>query len=178
MRRLIINIHLYLAAFFAPVLLLVVISGGGYLLDFKGHASKQSIAVASGATLDLKSLSLEADVAALLTAAGESADFEYLRVGTTSLVTRPTSTVHYQIGVADGEVSITRVSPDWQYRIVELHKGHGPMLFKNFQKLLALGLLFIVISGLWLGLSSRMLRVPSALAAVSGLLVMLVLVFS
>jgi hypothetical protein len=52
--------------------------------------------------------------------------------------------------------------------MMELHMGHGPLAFKNFQKFFALGLIFIILSGLWLGLSSSRLRRRTLAAAGTG----------
>ena len=42
-RKLLINIHLYLAAFFTPVLLIMAISGGLYLMGIKGSYTEQQV---------------------------------------------------------------------------------------------------------------------------------------
>ena len=58
---------------------------------------------------------------------------------------------------------------------MELHMGHGPGLFKNFQKMFALGLLLIILSGLWLGLSSSGLRRRTLVISSAGAAVFLLL---
>jgi hypothetical protein len=60
--------------------------------------------------------------------------------------------------------------------MMELHMGHGPTSFKTFQKFFAVGMLFIILSGLWLGLSSARLRRNTGMAAGTGLAVFLLLV--
>ena len=45
MRRLIVKLHLMIAAFFAPILLMVALSGGLYLLGQKGQTLKTPIAL-------------------------------------------------------------------------------------------------------------------------------------
>ena len=42
-RKLLITIHMYLAAFFTPAVLLVAISGGLYLAGFKGDVEQKTI---------------------------------------------------------------------------------------------------------------------------------------
>ncbi len=157
-RRFWINIHLYLAALFAPMLLLVAISGGLYLIGIKGSVAKSPATLPATASLDLASASLEADVRTLLSNAGIEHQFEYLKVAGSTLYTRPTSRVHYEFRVGADAVSATENTPDLQKTLIELHKGHGPSIFKTFQKLLALGLLIIVLSGTWLGLTASGLR--------------------
>ena len=77
-RKLLIKIHMYLAAFFAPAVLLVAMSGGLYLLGVKGTVEQETIYSSSEIKIDSKSASLKADVAALLASAGvTSYSFEY-----------------------------------------------------------------------------------------------------
>ena len=65
-RKILITIHMYLAAFFAPAVLLVAISGGLYLAGVKGKVEQETIYTSSNATIDSNSTSLHADVAAFL----------------------------------------------------------------------------------------------------------------
>ena len=177
MRNFWISLHLYAAAFFAPTLLLVVISGGLYLVDIKGTVTSTPVAVPSGVVINPASASLEADVRALLRDIGITHDFEYVKKSGNTLYTRPTSRTHYEISVADDSVTVKHNVPDLQKRLIELHKGHGPLWFKDFQKVLAVGVLFIVLSGLWLGLSSAGLRARTIATGVIGLAVCLILAF-
>ncbi len=174
-RRFWINTHLYLAALFAPMLLLVAISGGLYLVGVKGSVAKTTVALPAVASLDSQSQTLEADVRALLSDAGIAHDFEYLKVAGNTLYTRPTSKTHYELNITASGVSATKNTPDLQKTLIELHKGHGPTLFKTFQKLLAVGLLIVVLSGLWLGLTASGLR--NTTLGFSGLGLVLFLVF-
>jgi len=160
---------MYLAAFLAPFIFLVSISGGLYLLGVKGSVAEQSIFESSEIGIDAKSDQLKSDVAALLQAAGVSGySFEYVKVKGDTLYTRPTSRQHYVIKLGD-TVQVVRAQPSLQAALMELHKGHGPTAFKTFQKVFALGLLLIVSSGLWLGLSATRLRKRTAMAGLAGL---------
>lgn len=170
-RSLFITIHMYLSAFFAVFVLLVATSGGLYLAGYKG--SVESTEVYSGDdTAGLSELSgdaLEQAVAELLGRVGaEGYRFEYVKVKGDDLYTRPTSRMHYKIELDDEEVTVTQREPNLQSAMMELHMGHGPLAFKTFQKVFAVGMLFIIISGLWLGLSAERLRVRTLAAAGSG----------
>ncbi len=177
-RKLLISIHMYLSAFFAPAVLLVAISGGLYLVGIKGEVEEETIFRSEESTIDSSAASLRDDVAALLGTAGvKSYDFEYVKVSGATLYTRPTSTEHYILHLANDGVEVIRARPSLQKRMIELHKGHGPTAFKTFQKFFAAGLVFIMVSGLWLGLSATRLRrstlvTVSAGAAVFGLLLL------
>jgi hypothetical protein len=177
-RKLLITIHLYLAAFFAPAVFLVAISGGLYLTGVKGVVDEES--VYSGPNiLDTSAASLRADVDALLSTAGvDDYDFDYVKIKGTTLYTRPTSREHYVIKLQGQQVEVVHAVPSLQSRMIELHKGHGPTAFKTFQKVFALGLLFTVGSGLWLGLSAAGLRRRTLFTTLAGSALFLVLVLN
>ena len=176
-RKLLITIHMYLAAFFAPAVLLVAISGGLYLIGVKGEVEKEQIYTSTDTTIDSKSTSLYDDVTAVLAAAGvQSYSFEYVKVSGTTLYTRPTSANHYIIKSQDGALTVIHARPNLQSRMIELHKGHGPSAFKTFQKVFAVGLIFIILSGLWMGISAARLRRSTLLTATAGAVVFALLV--
>lgn len=171
-RKLLITIHMYLSAFFAPAVLLVAFSGGLYLFGIKGAVEQETIYSSHDLSIDSSSASLKTDVAAALVTAGvDSYTFEYVKVKGTTLYTRPTSTDHYIINLNPDGLEIIFAQPSLQSRLVELHKGHGPTAFKTFQKAFAVGLIFIVLSGLWLGISAAKLRRSTSLTLAAGGLV-------
>ena len=177
-RAALITIHMYLSSFFAIFVLLVATSGGLYLLGYKGSVAKTPVYAAAedpglAAVLD-DADALEKAVAELLGVAGVSDfSFDYVKVKGSTLYTRPTSETHYVIEIGDG-VSVSRAEPSLQSAMMELHMGHGPSAFKTFQKFFAAGMLFIILSGLWLGLSSPQLRMRTMAAAGAGLVSFLV----
>jgi len=163
---------MYMAAFFAPAVLLVAISGGLYLAGVKGKVEQEQIYSSSTAIIDSKSASLHTDVAALLADAGvDGYSYEYVKVSGTNLTTRPSSSDHYIIRLSESAVEVIHAKPSLQSRMIELHKGHGPSAFKTFQKAFAVGLVFIIISGLWLGISATRLRRSTLLTAAAGAVV-------
>jgi hypothetical protein len=175
MRIILIRLHLWMASFLSAILLMIAISGGLYLFGLKGSTETTQIVTPAEAQLDANSESLEADVRALLSAVNYDYEFEYIKQGGNSLVTRPTSRTYYEIKIEPQVLVITRHDPDWIKAIVDLHKGHGPLLYKRFQQFTAAGLVFVLLTGLWLGLSSKRLRQQTILAVGLGLLVFLTL---
>ncbi|MFT4711668.1 MAG: hypothetical protein ACJAVI_000126 [Candidatus Azotimanducaceae bacterium] len=171
-----IKAHLFVASFFAPALLVTAISGGLYLVDVKGSVTETKVDVPVDMKLDLESSTLEEDVRLVFEKLGIEHDFEYLRIGGSTITTRPTSRTSYVLEVYVDGIAISRNDPDLQKRLIELHKGHGPRLFKDFQKVMAVALLFVLLSGAWLGLSSTGLRTKTAVTVSSGLIVFLALV--
>jgi RNase P/RNase MRP subunit p29 len=157
-RSLLIKLHLYAAALLAPAFLFLAVSGGLYLVGIKGSVEQTVVIFSGQLVLDPSSQSLDEDVRKVLSAAGISHDFEYVKVKGDTLVTRPTSRNFYKFDEKPEGLVITYNEPSLQAKLIELHKGHGPEIFKTFQKLVAIGLLFVVLSGFWLGVSSLGLR--------------------
>ena len=179
-RALFITIHMYLSAFFAVFVLLVATSGGLYLLGYKGSVEQTPVYFSAddpGVTAVLgDAAALDQVVAGLLAQAGVSDySFDYVKVKGSTLYTRPTSRAHYVIELGEG-VNVSRAEPSLQAAMMELHMGHGPTAFKDFQKFFAAGMVFIILSGLWLGLSSSRLRRNTLLSAGAGLIVFVVLI--
>ena len=176
-RRLFITIHLYLSSFFAAAVLLVAISGGLYLVGVKGQVAETVVASLPEAGRGSLQAPGKAEVQALLAEAGvEGFDFEYVRQSGKRAYTRPTSRTHYLVDATGPGVDIIRREPDLQARMIELHKGHGPTVFKTFQKVFALGMVFIMLSGLWLGLTAPRLVRNTTVSFGAGLALFLVLV--
>jgi hypothetical protein len=168
MRSFWIKVHLYIASFFVPMLLAMAVSGGLYLLGIKGGIQQSPVEVTTSATISADSGTLSADVAELLAANGIEHEFEYVKVSGSKLFTRPTSREHYEINLSGATPTLIRNQPDFLKSLVELHKGHGPLIFKDLQKLMALGLVIILLSGFWLGISSPGLRVSTLITTVAG----------
>ena len=170
-RRLLITLHLYLSAFFAGVVIVMATSGGLYLLGVEGEVDATEVGVVSGGGALLEDPSLEAVTAVLARAGIEGFSFDYVRGSGTRLYTRPTSRTHYVLEVDGDRIAVTRNEPDLQKTMIELHKGHGPTVYKTFEKLFAAAMLFIILTGVWLGLSAPRLRRSTLIAVASGLAV-------
>ncbi|WP_374963081.1 PepSY-associated TM helix domain-containing protein [Spongiibacter tropicus] len=173
-RKLLINIHLYLAAFFAPMVILMAISGGLYLVGIKGEQRVESSVLLPG-SLNPDSAQLEEDVRALLDQAGLSRDFEQVKVRGREVSTRPSNRLNYRLTPSEGGVQIDVVKPSLQASLIELHKGHGPQWFRLGQQIFSLALVLIMLSGLWLGLAAKGLRTRTLQLSVGGLAVFLLL---
>ena len=174
-RKTLVTLHMYLSAFFAPFIIMVSVSGGLYLLGIKGEVVQESIYSGAG-EVELQSPALKSQVEQVLVGAGVSEySFEYVKVSGSTLYTRPTTRDHYVIKLGEGTVEVLSAEPSLQSALIELHKGHGPGLFKTFQKIFALGLLLIIVSGLWLGLSAVGLRRRTLLTSAAGTAVFLLL---
>lgn len=176
-RKYFILAHLWLAGLMAPAFALHAISGGLYLMNIKGEAATERVALPASAELDFKSSSLEADVRALLEDANIKHDFEYVRNRGTLIQLRPTSSTYLEFKQTPQGLSATRVKPDTVQSMMELHKGHGPQIFKSYQKLVALLLLAVVFGGILVGLMAKAYRRQTVAAVVIGFVVFILVGF-
>lgn len=170
-RQLLVKIHLYLATFLTPVIIMMAISGGLYLFGFKGSSESTVVYEGNSSEIDFQSATAKEDVMALFEKAGIEADFEYVKGNTSILFTRPTSRDHHVLRKKDDKLTISLEQPDLVKSLIELHKGHGPGLFKTLQKVTAFGLTFILLSGLWIALVTPPLRKTALTITGSGVLV-------
>jgi hypothetical protein len=178
MRKKILSLHLLLASFMAPAFIMVAISGGLYLIGIKGANIESEVRVPEQFSLDLDSNELEQDVRNIVAQLNLNINFEYLRIRGSSITTRPTSREFLRLSVTDDGLRIKRVSPNLQSSLMELHKGHGPTLFKTYQKLVAVALMFVMLSGLWMGISNKMMRKKTLITATIGLATFILLALS
>lgn len=176
-RKYLILAHLWLAGLMAPAFALHAISGGLYLINIKGKAATERVSLPQGAELDFESPTLETDVRALLANANLKTDFEYIRNRGTVIQLRPTSKTYLEFKQTPQGLSATRVKPDTVMSMMELHKGHGPQIFKSYQKLVALLLLAVVFGGILVGFMAKAYRRQTVIAVVIGVIVFVLVGF-
>ena len=174
-RALLIKLHLYLSAFFSAAIILVAVSGGLYLIGIKGSVKQTSVATLSAGQQLLADPSQSAVQEALAEVGVRDFSFDYVKQKGTQLITRPTTRPFYTLDVAGDEIVIRYNEPSLQKRMIELHMGHGPSAYKVYQQIFAAGMLFIILSGLWLGLSSDRLRRATAAVCSAGVLLFILL---
>lgn len=174
-RRILINLHLIFAGIMAPAFLMLATSGGLYLLNIKGTTADTPVVLADEATLDFQSETLEADVRALLVRSDIDHGFEYIRDRGQTIELRPTSRTYLTLSQTPEGLSAIRHDPDLQKSMIELHKGHGPTLFKLYQKLVAILLIGVVLGGVLVGLLSQAYRGKTIVSLVFGTILFLIL---
>ena len=169
-RALLIKLHLYCSAFFAAGIILVAVSGGLYLIGIKGTIEQTLVGTLTTGQ-QLSQDPREANVQAALASLGVADfEFEYVKQKGSQLITRPTTRPFYTLDISGDEAMVQYNEPSLQKRMIELHMGHGPTAYKTYQKVFAAGMLFIILTGLWLGLSSARLRVSTAMISGAGVL--------
>ena len=170
-RKLIMTLHLYLAALFTPVMLILAASGGLYLFGYKGEMEKGTPVFVDKVSLFDETGNTHDRVKNLLVEVGLDDDFEYIKQRGKKIQTRPTSRDHYEITEHKGGVKIVPVSPDLQASMLELHKGHGPKIFKTLEKVVAVGLFLILFTGLVIGLMSPLFKKPTVIISFMGIII-------
>lgn len=168
LRKILVQIHLYCAAFLTPVFILVAVTGGLYLVGIKGSTTATPIEFPAGTVLKSDSPTLEQDVEALLQAQGVDVNFEYIKNRGNVLQTRPTSRDYVQFNLSPEGVTAKLHEPNLPYAMMELHKGHGPQLFRNYQILAAIALFIVVVGGFFVGLLAPAYRKTTLIATGLG----------
>ncbi len=169
-RATLIKIHLYLSAIFAPFLFLMAFTGTSYLMGFKGNADKKVVE-----TFEVDTEITEAYVRAELARIDPGYSFEYTKKSADGLFTRPTTRDYYQFERLDRQIIVKKVSPNFLLKIIEIHKGHGPGFLKFVEKILGIGLILILISGIWLALTVKRDKKITLVLMLGGFLVLLTL---
>lgn len=170
-RKQLIDIHLYLASFFLPFLLLMPITGVSYLLGQKG--SVETSVVFSVPELP-PAEGKEDWIAAQFSAQGIEFDWEYIKYNGKDMILRPSSRTHYTVVPGEAETTFKKLEPNMLLKLIELHKGHGPGWFKKLEIVFGIGLLLITISGVWLSLMLKGLRMKVAAPFLVGSLVTII----
>lgn len=177
LRRILILIHLYLASILAPVFILVAVTGALKLARIDPAVQSSPIELPATATLDFQSPSLEDDIREVLDDAGVRIKFEYIRSRGNSAMTRPTSQSFVQFDNTPDGLTASLKNPNLHYRLMELHKGHGPTAFRYYQILAGISLLLVVLGGLTVGVMAKAYRRPTLLAFAGGSALFLTLAF-
>jgi len=176
-RRLLILIHLYLASILAPIFILVAVTGGLYLARIQPSIVSTPITLSENADLDFNSSNLEKDVEIILADANVDLKFEYIRSRGNMAFTRPTSRTFVEFENTSEGLKASLQEPSLYYALLELHKGHGPTVFRTYQILAGISLLLVVLGGLLVGLMAKAYRRPTLIAMTGGTILFFILAF-
>jgi len=175
-RSQLIKLHLYVAAFLVPMLFIMSLSGILDLLDIEGEVIKTQIYSTEQDALDFKSLTLHQDVRKILRHIKADTDFTKIKIKKNKLYTYPNYTRHYAFKKKANRLNIYEYIPSLQWKLMALHKGNGPAIYKIYQQVFVYGLFFVLLSGLWLGLTTPALRSKTLLVFLAGIVFYLFLV--
>jgi hypothetical protein len=172
MRKTLLTVHLALAAFFLPIALMFALTGGLYTLAVKGgyDSTSRAIELAAPLTPELGPLValVERELAAAtidvpsgsasIKKAGTSFELEWTGVYR-DVVLRPTA------NPLEAELIIKDTGP-WRHA-VQLHKAKGSDVAKAFSVTWALGLIFVLVSGMamaWMAPPYRRMAIKASVA--------------
>lgn len=171
-----VKIHLYFSGVALVFMALMSISGSLHL--FLGNESDSVEVVKSFAS---KKDYTKQELSTLFTSQIAQIDpafrYDYIKGSESSLTTRPTSRKFYTIKLKDGLVELQRHSPGLRKSLMELHKGHAAKASRPVLGVLGFLCLGAVLSGLWLGLSSKAFQKTTIITMFSGAIVYFLLFF-
>ena len=177
LRQKLVLLHLYFASILVPFILLVALTGSLDLIGIDAKVTSTPITLPAAATLDFKSLNIESDIRALLKEANVDIKFEYIRGRGNTAITRPTSRRFVQFQNSSEGLTASLENPNLQYRLFELHKGHGPVWFKRYQIFAGICLILVVFGGVTVGLLAKAYRKKTLISMLAGALLFIVLGF-
>lgn len=177
-RSSLVKLHLYVAAFLVPFLFMMSLTGVLEILDVEGKIHKEVIYTTNADALNFKSVNIKNDVILLLLKLHEDPEFSHLKIKKHKLYTRPNYNAHYAFKQVGDELKVYKYTPDLQTKLMMLHKGNGPRLYKIYQQIFVYGLFFVLLTGLWLGLTSDSLRNMTIFIFIAGILLYYILITS
>ena len=102
-----------------------------------------------------------------------SYQFEQIKQDERGAFTRPTTRDYYFLQQSQSELILLKRSPSILKAMIEFHQGHGSQRARPIQGLLGVFVFLAVVSGLWLGLSSPVLRKNTVITVISGTLLLM-----
>jgi hypothetical protein len=160
--------HLSLSSFILPSLLILPFTGGLHLLGFKAKIEEVKLwdTEISGNLDDMTEM--EVFFKKELVLHGVDLGFESIKKSGSEYILRPSNREHVVARVHEpGKITFYKLTPNFQGRLMEFHKGHGPSASKPYGAGVALCVCLVLLSGLVMGLKSPNLR---SLVLISGFL--------
>lgn len=177
-RNLLVLVHLFLAAFLAPSFLLVGTTGALKLAGVEPSIEDREVTLPPDTRLDPDSPTLKQDIGAILVAQNIHLEIESIRSREGNMTTRPTSRTFARINQTPDGLKASLHKPGLHYAMMELHKGHGPALFKIYHLIAGIALFLVIVGGLVVGLMAKPYRRKTLGSLALGTVVFLVLGFA
>lgn len=174
MHRLLVRWHMLVAAFLFPGILLFLITGALYTWGSKGDYVTKDYEVALTAPLTNDKDALQAVVTRELASRGIAVPTGYpsvREVGGSFQFDWSGSNRDVSLSPGDDatHAKLTVKDTDWHRYFVQLHKAKGGTAFKIYAAIVALGLFFLVTSGLIVALRVPNLRRGAIIGSAVGL---------
>lgn len=165
-----IYIHLVIAALFLPLLLLMPMTGSLYLWGFSGDQEKIEAFTITETAPEGKT-EQEQFFRDQFKKQNINFDFEYIKSTKTDYIFRPATRNHYMATKTDAGLVFYEMKPTLLKRLVELHKGHGPLMMRWFESLFGICLVLVTLSGLWLAVTVPAYRKATIISFCVGMAV-------
>lgn len=171
-----VKIHLYCSGIALVFMCLMALSGSLHLLV--GGESEQS-AIVKEVVLDreLDKKELTELFSQELKGIDPNYKYSYIKGSSSSQTSRPTTRKFYTIRVKGDHATLERHEPSFRKSLMELHKGHGVKSSRTVLGVFGIFVIAAVLSGLWLGWSSKALRGTTVFTALSGALIYFAFLF-
>jgi len=159
-RRILVKLHLIMAAVALPPLLMFVITGGLYTLEYKPSSSKNEYRVTMSAPLDGNKEKMKDVVRQVLSEHGLDAPTGKAKVKRSGRSYKmkwsgKNHSANLRASSRDKMVAVIEVkTPSWYNRLMRLHKGKGSDLFDMFAIAMSVFVTFILLTGVWIGLKT------------------------
>lgn len=172
-RKLLIQGHITLAAFFLAFFLFIPLSGTMYLLGIKGGVEKTEAFTALEPFQNNREFFINQ-----FEKQGIDFNFESIKSNGNIYTLRPSTKKHYQVEVREDVhgspiATFYSLQPDFINILIEAHKGHGPKIFKKLQTVFGFGFLLTVFGGILLALTVPGYRKVFLFSGAAGVLVLL-----
>lgn len=169
-RHHIITIHLVLSTFLLPFLLMMPLTGTLYLLGEKGDQTTSEKMFSISGPIPEGEQEREKFFRDAFKEKSIDFRFEYIKDAGSTLIFRPASRDHYIAKLNEEGADLHEAQPNFLKKMIELHKGHGPRLFRSFEMIFGVGLILIALSGVWLAVLVPMYRKKLVLSFLAGAL--------
>lgn len=175
MHRLLVRWHMLVAAFLFPAILLFLLTGALYTWGVKGDYVSRDYQIALTAPLTDDQDALQAITAKALAERGIAVPTGQPSVRKTGdSVQFDWSGSNRDVSLVPGDdatsAKLTVKDTDWHRYFVQLHKAKGGTAFKVYAAVVALGLFFLVTSGLIVALRVPNMRRGAIAGSVVGLI--------
>ncbi len=168
LRRTLTTLHLWLAGLLAPAFLVVAISGALHIAGIGEHVEKQPLVIPAGTELNIGAPEFEGQVRTLIKDMDLGVRFEYIRGRGNAAMTRPTTRTYLSFAKTEDGVTAEINKPNFAASLMELHKGHGPRVYRFYQMIVGVILLLVVVGGIAVGLLAKTYRNQTLIAAAIG----------
>ena len=160
-----IHVHMLLAALVLPVLLMYLISGMLYTFDVKGHIKKQKIDIILAQPVPLR-----LDALAAITEKSLLQHHLPIPEGEMSLKKKKTSylfrwgDLKYAVSVKTTKnpkvLKMTVRERNFLTQVMRIHRAEAGVIFKVIPSILLIGMLLVLLSGIYMALSIPKFRKP------------------